>query len=116
MIKRKFDKFPPFKPLSFNPSLLPVSITSSLLPVSITSSLFAAYGGLNTVHWDVLWRELKALNNGIAFTVRNDMGHTLKSSLKHTYTIDTRDTPILPSTGILAKFVNEVSGLGGDVK
>jgi len=77
---------------------------------------FPAYGGLNTVHWDVLWRELKALNNGIAFTVRNDMGHTLKSSLKHTYTIDTRDTPILPSTGILAKFVNEVSGLGGDVK
>jgi len=77
---------------------------------------FPAYGGLNTVHWDVLWRELKALNNGIAFTVRNDMGHSLKSSLKHTYTIDTRDTPILPSTGILAKFVNEVSGLGGDVK
>jgi len=77
---------------------------------------FPAYGGLNTIHWDVLWRELKALNNGIAFTARNDMGHTLKSALKHTYTVDTRDTPILPSSGILAKFVNEVAGFGGDVK
>merc|ERR1712002_719075 len=77
---------------------------------------FPAYGGLNTVHWDVLWRELKALSNNIAFTARNDMGHSLKSSLKHTYTFDTRDTPILPSKGVLAKFVNEISGLGGDVK
>jgi len=77
---------------------------------------FPGYGGLNTVHWDVLWRELKALSNGIAFTARNDMGHSLKSALKHTYTFDTRDTPILPSKGVLAKFVNEISGLGGDVK
>jgi len=77
---------------------------------------FPAYGGLNSVHWDVMWRELTALSNGIAFAARNDMGHSLKSALKHTYTFDTRDSSNLPAKGVLAKFVNEVAGLGGDVK
>ena len=97
----------------------PNPLTADVHPVidlTLSHCPFPAYGGLNTIHWDVLWRELKALNNGIAFTARNDMGHSLKSAIKHTYTLDTRDTPILPSTGILAKFVNEVSGLGGDVR
>jgi len=75
-----------------------------------------AYRGLNTFHWDVLWRELKAMSKGIAFTARNDMGHSLKSSFKHTYTYDTRDTPILPTKGFLIKVANEVAGLGGDVR
>jgi len=77
---------------------------------------FPGFSGLNTVHWDVNWRELQALSNGIAFSARNDMGHSLKSALKHTYTLDTRDKPAVPSEGYLAKFVNEVAGLGGDVK
>ena len=59
---------------------------------------------------------MKALSNNIAFTARNDMGHSLKSALKHTYTFDTRDSPIFPSKGVLAKLTNEVAGLGGDVK
>ena len=63
-----------------------------------------------------MWRELTALSNGIAFAARNDMGHSLKSALKHTYTFDTRDSSNLPAKGVLAKFVNEVAGLGGDVK
>jgi len=74
------------------------------------------YGGFNTFHWDMLWRELRASSRGIAFGARNDMGHSLKSSLKHTYTYDTRDTPVIPSVGFLAKVVNEVAGLGGDVR
>lgn len=47
--------------------------------------------------------------------MRNDAGHSFKSSISHQYTLDTRDDVVFPSTGEYVKVSQEVAGLGGDV-
>ena len=51
-----------------------------------------------------------------AFEVREQSGHSLKSSIKYTNLIDKRDDPVLPTSGGYMKTSVELSGLGGDVK
>lgn len=68
-----------------------------------------AYGGI--------WRQVTSLAENASPTVRADAGDSFKSSLTHTWTADTRDTPLLPSRGYLLKTVSELAGfsvLGGD--
>jgi outer membrane protein insertion porin family len=50
-----------------------------------------------------------------AFDVREQSGHTLKSSLKYTNIIDRRDHNNLPTAGGYLKTSAEFAGLGGDV-
>jgi outer membrane protein insertion porin family len=46
--------------------------------------------------------------------MREAAGQTSKSSLSYSYTIDTRNDKIAPTTGYYAKLFNEFAGLGGD--
>ncbi|RUS70155.1 hypothetical protein EGW08_022081 [Elysia chlorotica] len=57
--------------------------------------------GSHNIQWEGVWRDLRALTRDTSFSVREQAGHSLKSSLKHTFTIDTRDDPILPTVGML---------------
>lgn len=70
------------------------------------------------VNWEVVWRDTQASSTSdyTGFSARNNCGHTLKSSLLHMLTIDTRDDSALPSRGLHAVFSQELAGLGlGDV-
>ncbi|XP_054157911.1 sorting and assembly machinery component 50 homolog [Oppia nitens] len=66
---------------------------------------------LHTVRWDAVWRDISALTTGTAFAVREECGHSLKSSLKHILTCDRRDNPIIPTAGLLFRLQQECAGL-----
>jgi len=68
----------------------------------------------HSVRWEGVWRELNCLTRTTAFQVREEMGHSLKSSLKHSLSVDKRDNPILPTKGVLFRLNTEYAGLGGD--
>ncbi|KAL3841678.1 hypothetical protein ACJMK2_019790 [Sinanodonta woodiana] len=69
--------------------------------------------GAHGVKWAGEWRELKSLSRSTSFAVREQAGHSLKSSLKHTFVRDRRDDAILPTTGTFIKTSQEFAGLGG---
>jgi outer membrane protein insertion porin family len=48
--------------------------------------------------------------------MREAAGNTLKSSISHTWTRDTRDDKLAATRGSYAKFFHEFAGLGGDAK
>ncbi|XP_067936840.1 sorting and assembly machinery component 50 homolog B-like [Watersipora subatra] len=64
--------------------------------------------------WLGVWRQLLPLSDKTAWSVREQAGHSLKSSLKHEMTFDSRDDVILPSQGIIFRLSQELAGLGGD--
>lgn len=67
------------------------------------------------MQWEGSWRQLEASSRQTSFAVREQSGHSFKSSLRHIMTVDHRDHPIFPSSGVLLKLVQEYAGLGGDV-
>ncbi|XP_036376104.1 sorting and assembly machinery component 50 homolog B isoform X2 [Megalops cyprinoides] len=69
----------------------------------------------HTLKWEGVWRELGCLARTTSFAVREESGHTLKSSLSHAMVIDTRNSAILPKKGALLKINQELAGYtGGD--
>lgn len=77
---------------------------------------FPSIFGNHTLKWEGVWRELSCISDSTAFAVREESGHSLKSSVKHILTRDTRDDPTLPRSGYLIKMVHEFAGLGGGAK
>lgn len=71
----------------------------------------------HTFRWEGVWRELNPLGITVPFPVREQMGHSLKSALKHTVTVDTRDNTILPTCGYFVRLSQEFAGgsLGGNI-
>ncbi|CAF4047827.1 unnamed protein product [Rotaria sp. Silwood2] len=71
----------------------------------------------NAVHsftWEGVWRSVLAASSATSLDVRKDAGHTLKSSLKYTATIDNRDHPVIAQRGSFSQSSLELAGLGGD--
>ncbi|XP_035257915.1 sorting and assembly machinery component 50 homolog A-like [Anguilla rostrata] len=69
----------------------------------------------HTLKWEGVWRELACLGRTASFAVREESGHTLKSSLSHAMMIDTRNSAIFPRRGALLKINQELAGYtGGD--
>lgn len=65
-----------------------------------------------------LWRQVTDLTENASANVRGDAGDSVKSSISHSWIKDTRDSPLLPSTGSYLKTFNELAGIGllkGDV-
>ena len=65
-----------------------------------------------------VWRQLTGLAPNASPTIRNDAGDSVKSSISHTWSLDQRDHPLLPSRGYLSKSTLELAGWGplqGDV-
>jgi len=67
------------------------------------------------LQYEASWRLLSCLDKSSAFAVREQCGHTLKSSLRHILTVDRRDNSVFPSEGSLFKLAQEFAGLGGDI-
>lgn len=82
----------------------------------LSEFLFESTPGVHhSLRWEAIWRELSALGPTIPFVVREEMGHSLKSSLKHIVTVDRRNNPILPAEGAYFRLHQELAGVGGDV-
>lgn len=77
---------------------------------------FPSNFGDHCLRWEGVWRDLRTLDRSTSFTVREQAGHSLKSSIKHQFTRDERDSSILPSRGSLIKMEQEFAGLGGNVE
>ncbi|CAF1091084.1 unnamed protein product [Brachionus calyciflorus] len=71
--------------------------------------------GTHIVTFEGTWRHLLSYMDS-AFEVREQNGHSLKSSIKYTNLIDRRDHLALPTKGGFLKTSAEIAGLGGDVK
>jgi len=69
----------------------------------------------HNLRWEGVWRELSILTSSKSFAVREEMGHSVKSALKHTLTVDRRDDNVLPTRGVLFRLQQELAGLGGDI-
>ncbi|XP_012673138.2 sorting and assembly machinery component 50 homolog A [Clupea harengus] len=81
-----------------------------------TEVSFPVWWTNHTLKWEGAWRELGCLARTASFAVREESGHSLKSSLSHAMVIDTRQSSILPKKGGLLKINQELAGYtGGDV-
>ena len=67
------------------------------------------------MQWEGTWRELSCLNRTTTFPVREQAGHSLKSTLRHIIHFDNRDSTVFSSRGTLFRMVQELAGIGGDV-
>ena len=65
--------------------------------------------------WEGIWRDLACISPATAFEVREESGHTLKSSIKHILSFDTRNSAMIPEEGSFIKLQQEFAGLGGNV-
>ncbi|BFZ15705.1 hypothetical protein BsWGS_18744 [Bradybaena similaris] len=72
--------------------------------------------GSHRLQWESVLRDLRALSINTSFAVREQSGYSLKSSIKHTFSIDSRDDVVLPSVGTLWQICQEYAGLGGNVE
>uniref|UniRef100_A0A3Q3BVI6 SAMM50 sorting and assembly machinery component n=1 Tax=Haplochromis burtoni TaxID=8153 RepID=A0A3Q3BVI6_HAPBU len=76
---------------------------------------FPVWKTSQTLKWEGVWRELGCLARTASFPIREESGHSLKSSLSHGMVIDTRNSSILPRKGGLLKIHQELAGYtGGD--
>lgn len=67
------------------------------------------------MQWEGEWRELEATSRSTSMAIREQSGQSFKSVLRHILTVDHRDQPIFPSSGVSLKLVQEFAGVGGDV-
>lgn len=73
---------------------------------------FSLFDNIHSLSWLGHWRELGSLNNTTALPVREEFGHSIKSSILHSVTMDRTDQKILPSKGFLIKMSEEIAGIG----
>ncbi|XP_071532016.1 sorting and assembly machinery component 50 homolog A [Panulirus ornatus] len=64
---------------------------------------------------DGAWRHITCLSRSTAFAIREQAGHSLKSSLRHELSVDRRNDLVFPSDGVAFTIKNELAGLGGDI-
>ncbi|KAI1933054.1 hypothetical protein LOZ66_006582 [Ophidiomyces ophidiicola] len=69
-------------------------------------------GNRHEVGLNGFWRQTAANGMNVSPAVRADAGHSMKTSISHSWTNDQRDNPILPSRGHYVKTINELAGYG----
>ncbi|XP_050434942.1 sorting and assembly machinery component 50 homolog B-like [Adelges cooleyi] len=62
--------------------------------------------------WEGMIRNLQHVPNA-PFGIREQLGLSMKSSLKMSASYDSRDSPVFPINGSLVQLISEVAGLGG---
>ena len=62
-----------------------------------------------------VWREINPADRETPIKVREEAGHSLKSSLKSVFTIDNRNESVFSSRGLLFRTTQEYAGLFGNV-
>ncbi|CAB4060977.1 SAM50 [Lepeophtheirus salmonis] len=70
---------------------------------------------VHNLSYEGVWRDLRCAGKESAFAIREHSGHTLKSSIKHIFTVDKRDDHIFPNEGSYFRANQEFAGLGGNI-
>ncbi|KAI0077621.1 hypothetical protein K474DRAFT_1661556 [Panus rudis PR-1116 ss-1] len=70
--------------------------------------------GLHEMGYEGVLRHISNLTPTASVSVRNAAGQSIKSSLFHVWTRDTRDDRLLGTRGSYLKLMQELAGLGGD--
>ncbi|CAL1709271.1 unnamed protein product [Somion occarium] len=70
--------------------------------------------GLHEIGYEAVLRHLSNLTPTASISVREAAGQSVKSSLFHVWTRDTRDDRLLGTRGSYLKLSQELAGLGGD--
>ena len=66
--------------------------------------------------YNLSWRQLHSVERDVPWRIRKDAGHSLKSCIGYSISIDKRNDSLLPTNGVFGKLNFEFAGLGGDVK
>eukprot|EP00741_Cyanophora_paradoxa_P004408 tig00000802_g4279.t1 len=98
----------------FQSHMLRVSSAHTETTRGVSLSFFT--GGAHTLALDGHWREIVPDVNEASLAIREFAGHSLKTSIRHEYRIDTRDHPFVPTSGFLFHNKAEYAGLHGDVR
>lgn len=69
----------------------------------------------HNMRWEGIIRYVNVTGKYVPFSIREQSGYTLKSAFRNTLSIDTRDSPILPTEGNLFQLKSEFAGLGGNI-
>ncbi|KAI0819457.1 surface antigen-domain-containing protein [Trametes gibbosa] len=70
--------------------------------------------GMNEVGYEAVLRHISNLTHSASISMREAAGQSVKSSIYHSWTRDTRDDRLLGTRGSYAKIFQEFAGLGGD--
>lgn len=86
------------------------------LALQLQSPLGSPLSGTHELGLDVTHRHLSRLLPTASLSIKRLAGHSIKSSLSHLYTRDTRDDPFTATQGHYLKVLQEYAGLGGDAQ
>ncbi|KAJ2514275.1 hypothetical protein GGI11_003554 [Coemansia sp. RSA 2049] len=76
----------------------------------------AAGPAAHDLAYSLAWRSLGSLGADASPTLRAEAGHSLKSAVRHTVAIDTRDSARAPSRGSLLRLTSEAAAAPGDAR
>lgn len=68
----------------------------------------------NDLAYNLTWRTLADPSQRSSKSIRSQLGHSLLSSLKHTFKIDRRDSPLRPTSGFAFVSTSQIGGLAPD--
>lgn len=68
--------------------------------------------GAHTGEYELAWRQLTDPSRTASNAIRQQLGHSVKSSVKHTFKVDRRDNPFRPSAGWALRTTSELAGVG----
>ncbi|KAG2032420.1 surface antigen-domain-containing protein [Suillus americanus] len=71
--------------------------------------------GVHEVAYQAVLRHINSLASSASVSIREHAGQTIKSSISHSWTKDTRDDKLAASHGFYGKVFQELAGLSGDV-
>ncbi|KAM7534253.1 hypothetical protein Aperf_G00000105969 [Anoplocephala perfoliata] len=80
---------------------------SSIFTELVTLSRF----GVHKLHWSSVWREIEASSSATPYNIRLESGATLKTNLRHSVEVDSRDDRVFPQTGFLFRLSEELAFL-----
>ncbi|TFK47553.1 hypothetical protein OE88DRAFT_1685927 [Heliocybe sulcata] len=70
--------------------------------------------GRHELAYEAVLRHIGSLTPSASISIREAAGETFKSSVSHSWTLDTRNDKMMASRGFYLKFFHEFAGLGGD--
>ncbi|KAG0175437.1 hypothetical protein DFQ28_000036 [Apophysomyces sp. BC1034] len=67
--------------------------------------------GYHELSYDCVWRSIDKVADTASLSIRNQAGHSLKSSIQHVFVRDRRDDALLPSNGHYVRVAQELAGV-----
>ncbi|KAF7728831.1 hypothetical protein EC973_005457 [Apophysomyces ossiformis] len=67
--------------------------------------------GYHELSYNCVWRSIDKVADTASMSIRNQAGHSLKSSIQHVFVRDRRDDALLPSNGHYVRLAQEFAGV-----